>query len=37
LRHNYGKGGVGNLLNEYGLHTLDRRKLTVYWRWWNSL
>jgi kanamycin kinase len=37
LRRNHGKGGVGNLLNEYGLHTLDRRKLTAYWRWWNSL
>lgn len=37
LRHNYGKGSVGNLLNEYGLKTLDRGKLTAYWRWWNSL
>jgi kanamycin kinase len=37
LRHNYGKGSLGNLLNEYGLKTLDRRKLTAYWRWWNSL
>ena len=37
LRHNYGKGSVGNLLNEYGLRTLDREKLTAYWRWWNSL
>jgi kanamycin kinase len=37
LRHNYGKGSVGILLNEYGLDTLDRGKLTAYWRWWNSL
>ncbi len=37
LRHNYGKGSVGNLLNEYGLQTLDRGKLSAYWRWWNSL
>lgn len=36
LRHNYGKGTVGNLLGEYGLQTLDRRKLTAYWKWWNS-
>lgn len=37
LRHNYGKGSVGNLLNEYGLQTLDRGKLSAYWRWWSSL
>lgn len=37
LRHNYGKGTVGNLLGEYGLQTLDRRKLTAYWKWWNSI
>ena len=37
LRHNYGKGNVGNLLSEYGLQTLDRRKLTAYWKWWNSI
>ncbi len=37
LRHNYGKGSVGNMLDEYGLHTLDRGKLAAYWRWWNSL
>lgn len=37
LRFNYGKGSVGDLLNEYGLRTLDRGKLTAYWGWWNSL
>jgi len=37
LRYNYGKGNVENLLKEYGLPILDRRKLTAYWRWWNSL
>lgn len=36
LRHNCGKGSEGHLLGEYGLQTLDRRKLTAYWRWWNS-
>lgn len=36
LRYNYGKGSVEPLLKEYGLPTLDRRKLTAYWRWWNS-
>jgi kanamycin kinase len=37
LRHNYGKGSVENLLKEYGLQRLDRRKLSAYWRWWNAL
>ena len=37
LRHNYGEGSVADLLDEYGLRTPDRRKLAVYWRWWNSL
>ncbi len=37
LRHNYGKGSMADLLNEYGLRTPDRRKLAAYWRWWNSL
>ncbi|MGH3145160.1 MAG: phosphotransferase [Rubrobacter sp.] len=37
LRHNYGKGSVKTMLNEYGLQALDRGKLTAYWRWWNSL
>ncbi|MDP9480945.1 MAG: aminoglycoside 3'-phosphotransferase [Actinomycetota bacterium] len=37
LRHNYGEGSVAGLLNEYGLRTPDRRKLDLYWRWWNSL
>lgn len=36
LRHNYGKGSVADLLDEYGLRTLGRRKLAAYWRWWNS-
>lgn len=36
LRHNYGKGGVGDLLREYGLPSLDRRRLAAYWGWWNS-
>lgn len=36
LRHDYGKGSVGTLLDEYGLRTLDRGKLMAYWRWWNS-
>lgn len=37
LRHNYGKGSVRDLLDGYGLRTLDRGKLTAYWGWWNSL
>lgn len=36
LRHNYGKGSVADLLDEYGLRTLGRRKLAAYWRWWSS-
>ena len=36
LRHNFGKGSVGTQLDEYGLRTLDRRKLAAYWRWWNQ-
>ena len=35
-RHNYGKGGVGDLMDAYGLRTLDRGKLGAYLRWWNS-
>jgi aminoglycoside phosphotransferase len=37
LRYNYGKCSVRKLLDGYGLQTLDRGKLTVYWKWWNSL
>ena len=32
LRYNYGKGSVRNLLDGYGLQTLDRGKLTAYWQ-----
>lgn len=36
LRHNYGKGGVEDLLDAYGSRKLDQRKLAAYRRWWNS-
>lgn len=32
LRYDYGKGSVRNLLDGYGLQTLDRGKLTAYWQ-----
>lgn len=33
LRYNYGNGSVRNLLDGYELPTLDRGKLSTYWKW----